>query len=150
MNSTCFGQFLCPSSGVFHCTHSNGICLLTASCQQTCMTYTIAVYRVHSKNKFEKSVHLVGFYHTNQCTKLNKVLCEQQKVTILTTDCPYRKTVPFPSASSSLRTTSELVIFRKTTDYKNKVTNGTLIQLSIRVFCGCRKSWKTRVPATLS
>jgi len=21
-NSTCFGQFLCPSSGVFHCTHS--------------------------------------------------------------------------------------------------------------------------------
>jgi len=31
--STCFGQFLCPSSGVFHCTHSNGIChtgLLTA------------------------------------------------------------------------------------------------------------------------
>jgi len=25
-NTTCFGQFLCPSSGVFHCTHSNGIC----------------------------------------------------------------------------------------------------------------------------
>ena len=25
-NSTCFGQFLFPSSGVFHCTHSNGIC----------------------------------------------------------------------------------------------------------------------------
>jgi len=25
-NSTCFGQFLCPSSGVFHCTHSNGTC----------------------------------------------------------------------------------------------------------------------------
>ena len=24
-NSICFGQFLCPSSGVFHCTH-NGIC----------------------------------------------------------------------------------------------------------------------------
>jgi len=35
-NSTCFGQFLCPPSGVFHCTHSNGIChtgLLTA-CEQ--------------------------------------------------------------------------------------------------------------------
>jgi len=35
-NSTCFGQFLCPSSGVFHCTHGNGIChtgLLTA-CEQ--------------------------------------------------------------------------------------------------------------------
>ena len=23
-NSACFRQFLCPSSGVFHCTHSNG------------------------------------------------------------------------------------------------------------------------------
>jgi len=35
-NSTRFGQFLCPSSGVFHSTHSNGIChtgLLTA-CEQ--------------------------------------------------------------------------------------------------------------------
>jgi len=34
-NSTCFGKF-CPSSGVFHCTHSNGMChtdLLTA-CEQ--------------------------------------------------------------------------------------------------------------------
>ena len=26
LNSTCFGQFLCPSSGVFHCAHNNGIC----------------------------------------------------------------------------------------------------------------------------
>ena len=35
-NSTCFREFLCPSSGVFHCTHSNGTChkgLLTA-CEQ--------------------------------------------------------------------------------------------------------------------
>jgi len=35
-NSTCFGRFLCPSSGVFHCTHSDDIChtgLLTA-CDQ--------------------------------------------------------------------------------------------------------------------
>ena len=59
------GQFLCPSSGVFHCTHSNGIChtglltaceqdqdgtssilILLATCQQTCMTYTIAVCSV--------------------------------------------------------------------------------------------------------
>jgi len=93
----CFGQFLCPSSGVFHCKHSNGIfhtglltsceqnqdgfpswswsvLILIASCQQTCMTYTIAVYTV--KNSwwwreelsetcrvffFEKLVHLVGF-----------------------------------------------------------------------------------------
>jgi hypothetical protein len=25
-NSKCFGQFLCPSSGVFHCTFSTAIC----------------------------------------------------------------------------------------------------------------------------
>ena len=24
--TTCFGQFLCQSSGIFHCTHSYGIC----------------------------------------------------------------------------------------------------------------------------
>jgi len=32
-NSTCFGQFLCPSSGVFHCTFGTGVChegLMTA------------------------------------------------------------------------------------------------------------------------
>jgi len=39
-NSTCFGQFLCPSSGIGPCTQSNGIChtgLPTAarSCQKT-------------------------------------------------------------------------------------------------------------------
>jgi len=95
--STCFAQFLCPSSGVSHCTHSNGIghtglltaceqnqdgtgrsvLILLASCQQTCMTYNIAVCTVWNcwwwtvelsetcgvsfQNKFEKLVHLVGF-----------------------------------------------------------------------------------------
>jgi len=60
-NSLCFWQFLCPSRGVFHCTHSNGIChtgLLTA-CKQdqdgtssvlilfaSSMTYTPAVRTV--------------------------------------------------------------------------------------------------------
>ena len=42
-NSTCFGQFLCPSSGVFHCTHSNGTChtgLLTA-CEQEQMFFIL-------------------------------------------------------------------------------------------------------------
>jgi hypothetical protein len=65
-NCTYFAEVLCPSSGVFHCTYSNGIChtglqtaceqdqngtswscspilILLASCPQTCMTYTIAV-----------------------------------------------------------------------------------------------------------
>jgi len=46
-NSTCIGQLLCPSSGVFHCTHNNGIChtgLLTA-CEQD-QDGTIAVFTV--------------------------------------------------------------------------------------------------------
>jgi hypothetical protein len=60
--------------------------ILLASCQQTCMTYTIAVYtaknfwwwteelsetcRVSSQNKFEKLVHLIGFIIGNlsRCT----------------------------------------------------------------------------------
>jgi hypothetical protein len=35
-NSTRFGQFLCPSSEFFHCTHSNGICHtgLVTACEQ--------------------------------------------------------------------------------------------------------------------
>jgi len=35
-NSTCFGQFLCQSSGVFHRMHSNGIChtVLLTACKQ--------------------------------------------------------------------------------------------------------------------
>jgi hypothetical protein len=35
-NSTCFGQFLCTSSGVFHCTFGTGIC------PAGLMTYTSA------------------------------------------------------------------------------------------------------------
>ena len=60
---------------------SSSILILLASCQQTCMTYTVAVCTVknswwwtedclehvefHSKNKFEKLVHLVGFIIRN-------------------------------------------------------------------------------------
>jgi hypothetical protein len=67
-NSTCFGQFLCPSSGVIHRTLSSGIChsgLQTAFEQQdqdgtavpswscccsnaVCMTYTIAECTVNN------------------------------------------------------------------------------------------------------
>jgi hypothetical protein len=81
LNSTCFGQFLCPSSGGFHCTYSNGIChtiFLLASCQQTCTRHIPLLcvqwktpddgqrncpkhVEFHSKNKFQKLVHLVRF-----------------------------------------------------------------------------------------
>ena len=70
-NSTCFEQFFCPSSGVFHWTHSYGIC------HTRLLTYTNAVCtvknswwwteelsetcRVSPQNKFEKLVYLVGF-----------------------------------------------------------------------------------------
>jgi len=51
VNFTCFGQLLCSSSGVFHCTHSNGICNTgiadsLRAVSKTCMTYTIAVCTV--------------------------------------------------------------------------------------------------------
>jgi MFS-type transporter involved in bile tolerance (Atg22 family) len=95
-NSTCFGQFLCPSTGVFHCTHSSGICHtgLLIACEQDqdgtaapswfCLqavkklVWHIPLLCVqwktpddvqrncpkhvefHSKNKFEKLMHLVG------------------------------------------------------------------------------------------
>jgi len=85
-NSTCFGQFLRPSS-VFHCTHSNGIShtgLLTACSQAVSKpVWLIPLLCVqwktpddgrrncpkhvefHSKNKFEKLMHLVGFIIRN-------------------------------------------------------------------------------------
>ena len=66
--------------------------ILHASCQKTCMTYTIAVCtmknswwwteelsetcRVYSKNKFEKSVHLVGFI-----TRIFWTLCRNNPFT---------------------------------------------------------------------
>ena len=52
-NSTCFGQSLCPKSGVFHCTHSNGICADSLRGGSERILHA-------SKNKFEKLVHLVG------------------------------------------------------------------------------------------
>ena len=90
-HSTCFSQFLCPSSGVFHRTHSSGICHTGyADCSQAvskpvwhipllCVqwktpddgqTNWLKHVEFHSKNKFEKSVHLVGCITINlsQCT----------------------------------------------------------------------------------
>jgi len=51
-NSKCFGQFLCPSSGVLHCKHSNGIrhTDMLAACEQDQDGTAV----------FEKLVHLVG------------------------------------------------------------------------------------------
>ena len=64
-NSTCFGQFLCPLSGVFHCTNNNDIhvALLCVKWktpdngQRNCPKHV----EFQFKNKFEKLVDLVGF-----------------------------------------------------------------------------------------
>ena len=100
-----FWTVLWPSSGVFHCTHSNGIChtgLLTAgeqdqdgtavtswSCSQAVSNdiYHCCVYsektaddghkncpkhvEFHSKNKFEKLVHLQLQFHSDPARKLS-------------------------------------------------------------------------------
>jgi hypothetical protein len=77
-NSACFGRFLCPSSGVFYCTHTNCIChtgLLTLLCvewktpddgQRNCPKHI----KSHSPEKFEKLVQQVGFIIRNltRCT----------------------------------------------------------------------------------
>jgi len=93
------GQFLCPSSAVFHCTHSNGIChtglltaceqdqdgtglvlqqnqtssvlILLASCQQTCTTYTIVVCTVKTPDEVQRNCPKhVEFYSKNKFEKL--------------------------------------------------------------------------------
>jgi hypothetical protein len=92
-SSTCFGQFLCPSSGVFHCKYgrirtelqfhpdsapqavSKPVWHISLLCvqwktpddgQRNCLKHV----EFHSKNKFEKLVHLVGFIIRNwsRCT----------------------------------------------------------------------------------
>jgi len=59
-NSTCFLQFLCPSSGVFHCTHNNGTGhtgLLTA-CKQDQNGTTL-----HPNHAWKLSANLYDIYH---------------------------------------------------------------------------------------
>ena len=73
-NSTCFGHFLCPSSGVFtvHTAMVCQTCLLTACEQDQDGTPWSSI---HSKNKFEKLVHLVGFIIRNLFVYCHAVLC---------------------------------------------------------------------------
>ena len=65
-SSTCFGQFLCLSSGIFHCRHNSGIChtgLLYLQWKNPDDGHRNSPKHVeyYSKNKLEKLVHLVGF-----------------------------------------------------------------------------------------
>ena len=75
-NSTCFGQFLCPSSGVFHYKQSNGIChtgLLTACEQDQDGTACPKHVEFHSKNKFEKLMHLVAYIIRNNVWNMEHI-----------------------------------------------------------------------------
>ena len=100
-NSTCFRQFLCSSSDVFHCTHSSGIChtgfadclLVGASKQSAKPVWHIPLLCVQwktyddgqrnclkhvefpSKNKFEKLVHLVGFIIRKMAEQVHLSAC---------------------------------------------------------------------------
>jgi len=105
-NSACFGQFLCPLSGVFHCTNSSG--LLTACTQAVSKPVCHDGKRnsskpvgLYSKNKFEKLVHLVGFivriYHDARSPKRQTIhYCQYLLPSPLTNSPPpaYRKMSP--------------------------------------------------------
>jgi hypothetical protein len=56
-SSTCFWQFLCPSSGIFHCTHINGIHVCHTGLLSA--TYTIAVCTVENSC-------ILGIYNFNK------------------------------------------------------------------------------------
>ena len=114
-NSTCFGQFLCSSSGVFHCTHSNGICytgLLIAASRILLTAVSKPVWHIpslcvqwktpddeqrncpkhvefHSKNKFEILVHQVGFIVRNLLLdpfcKDNRFICIHRQCLLVIT-----------------------------------------------------------------
>jgi hypothetical protein len=64
--STCFGRFLCPSSGGFHCTHSKLVWHIPLLCVQwkppdDGQRNFPKHAEFHSNSKFEKLVQLVGF-----------------------------------------------------------------------------------------
>ena len=73
-NCTCFGQFLCSSSVVFHCRHNSGACH-TACVQDQDVPLLCVQWKTpderqrncpkhvlfYSKNKLEKLEHLIGF-----------------------------------------------------------------------------------------
>jgi len=87
-NATCFGQFLCPSSRVFHCTHSDGIChtvFLTAcmlsekqlsSCVVRCPPFSEQEDRAfpgESHHRFSNTV--MSVYHTTLHHITGRMLC---------------------------------------------------------------------------
>ena len=60
-----FRQFLCPSSGVFHCTRSNGIChtVLLTTCKQD-----QDGVQFHPDPARKPSTNLYDIYHCCVCS----------------------------------------------------------------------------------
>jgi len=75
-NSTCVGQFLCPSSGVFHCTFGTGLC------HQNCMTQTSAECTVENSWWWARRNCLkhVEFLDKNTFGKINASVCFIKKI----------------------------------------------------------------------
>jgi len=83
--TTCFGQFLCPSSGVSCCTHSNSIChtgfadsleagsgwYCLQAVSKTCMTYTVALCTVWN-----------SWWWTEELSETCRVLCSADHVSL--------------------------------------------------------------------
>jgi hypothetical protein len=83
----CFGHLLCPSSGVFHCTHSNVIChtvlltaceqeqmLLLTSCQQTCRLWHIPSLCVQWKTPDDGKRNYMKHVEFHSKNKLEKLM----------------------------------------------------------------------------
>jgi hypothetical protein len=76
-NSACLGQFFRPSSGVFQCTHSNGMRhtgLLTA-CQQAVSKHTIAVCTLKNSWWWTDSPKHVDFHSKNTIWEISASSC---------------------------------------------------------------------------
>ena len=109
--------------GVLYCTPSS-VLILLVSCQQTCMTYTIAVCTVKNplmmekgiirnkqsfiaKNKFEKLVHLVGFIvRTKKSSRIERTNIAMLFITLLGPKLIYTSYQHFSCASTKKQRSS--------------------------------------------
>jgi len=57
-NSTCFRQFLCPSSGVLYCTHSNLFWKETLHVSDSSSVYHQVFYTVHTAIYFGRKLYM--------------------------------------------------------------------------------------------
>ena len=58
-NSTRFGQFLCPSSEVFHCTFGTGICQLSST-TRSCLKAVINLHDIYQRRMYIGKLLMVG------------------------------------------------------------------------------------------